>query len=194
MPTRMRLVGVGRPDAPLGRAQLVLAQVALGHPVELLVVRHDQVGVAREPQVGGGHALGLEHVDLGEEHGRVDDHAVADDRRDVRVEDPARHELDLEDLAVDHDGVARVVATLVAHDEGRLLGEVVGEPTLALVTPLGADDHRARHRGLLLREADALAPGRPGRRCEGRDTCHVGERLVGASGPRSCGYPAPEPR
>ena len=45
-----RLVGVGRADAALGRAELVLAEVALGHPVELLVVRHDQVRVARHAQ------------------------------------------------------------------------------------------------------------------------------------------------
>ena len=44
------LVGVGRADAPLGGAQLVLAQVALGQPVELVVVGHDQVGVAADQQ------------------------------------------------------------------------------------------------------------------------------------------------
>ena len=40
-----RLVGVGGPDPALGGPELVLAQVALGHTVELLVVRHDQVRV-----------------------------------------------------------------------------------------------------------------------------------------------------
>src|SRR3712207_8920396 len=50
-------------------------------------------------------ALALEHVDLGQQHGRVDDHAVADDRRDVVVEHTARDELQGEALTVDDDGV-----------------------------------------------------------------------------------------
>ena len=45
-----RLVGVGRADAPLGGPQLVLAQVPLGQPVQLVVVGHDQVGVAADQQ------------------------------------------------------------------------------------------------------------------------------------------------
>ena len=140
-----RLVGVGGADAALGGAQLVLAQAALGDAVELLVVRHDQVRVARELHARHVDALGREHVELGDQHRGVDHHAVADDRRDVRVEHAARHELEREDVVADHDAVARVVAALVADDVVGLLGEVVGEPTLALVTPLGADDHRAAH-------------------------------------------------
>ena len=90
--------------------------------------------------------LRLEHVELGDQHRGIDDHAVADHRRDVRVEHAARHELEREHLAVDHDAVAGVVAALVAHDELALLRQVVGEAALALVAPLGADDHRARHK------------------------------------------------
>ena len=47
-----RLVGVGRADAPLGGAELVRAEAALGEPVDLLVVREDQVGVAADLQRG----------------------------------------------------------------------------------------------------------------------------------------------
>src|SRR5262249_41207209 len=143
-----RLVGVCRPDAALGRAELVLPEVALGHAVELLVVRHDQVRVARHAQPSGVEALALEHVELFDEHRGVDDDAVADHGRHVVVEDPARDELEREHVTVDDDGVPGVVPTLVADDQLALLGEVVGEPALALVTPLGADDYRAGHRGL----------------------------------------------
>ena len=66
-------------------------------------------------------ALALEHVELGDQHRGIDDHAVADDRGDVRVEHAARHELQREHLAVDHDAVPRVVAALVADDEVALL-------------------------------------------------------------------------
>ena len=89
-----------------------------------------------------------ERVELLDEHRGVDHHAVADHRRDVRVEHAARHELEREHVVADDDAVAGVVAALVADHEVRLLREVVGESALAFVTPLGADDHRARHENL----------------------------------------------
>ena len=75
----------------------------------------------------------------------VDDHAVADHRRDVVVEHAARDQLEGERLAVDDDGVPGVVAALVAHDHRHLFGEEVGELALALVTPLGSDDDGGGH-------------------------------------------------
>ena len=45
-PDARGLVGVGGADAALGRPERVAPQEALGHPVELLVVRHDQVARA----------------------------------------------------------------------------------------------------------------------------------------------------
>ena len=126
-------------------AEHVLAQVPLGHAVELLVVRHDQVRVAHELEARGVDAAALELVELVDEHDRVDDDAVADDRRDVRVEDAARDELELEHLAVDDQGVAGVVAALVAHDHLAFLGEVVGELALALVTPVASEHDGSGH-------------------------------------------------
>jgi hypothetical protein len=143
------LVGVGGPDPPLGGAQLRLAQEPLGHPVQLEVVGHDQVGVAGERQAGRVDSLAGQHVQLGQEHGRVDHHAVADDRGDVGVEDPGGYELECERLPVGDDGVPGVVAALVADHHVHLVGQQVGEATLALVPPLGADDHRPRHRAAL---------------------------------------------
>src|SRR5262249_59718786 len=83
-----------------------------------------------------------------DEHGGIDDHAVADHRRHVVVQDAARDELEREHVAVHDDRVPGVVPALVADDQLALFGEIVGEPALALVTPLGADDHRAGHGGL----------------------------------------------
>jgi hypothetical protein len=144
-PDPQRLVGVRGADAALGRPELVLAQVPLGDAVELLVVRHDQMRVARHTQAAGVDALRCEHVELLDEHGRLDDDTVADDGRHVVVEDPAGNELQREHFAVDDDRVAGVVPALVADDQLALFGEVVGEPALALVAPLGPDDHRAGH-------------------------------------------------
>ena len=80
-----------------------------------------------------------------DERRRVDDDAVADHRRDVRVEHARRAQLELHGLVADHDRVARVVAALVADDHRDLLGEEVGRLALALVAPLEADDHRRGH-------------------------------------------------
>jgi hypothetical protein len=55
------------------------------------------------------------------------------------------NELQLEHLAVDDDGVPGVVAALIADAHRGFLGEEVGEAALALVAPLHADDHCARH-------------------------------------------------
>ena len=90
-------------------------------------------------------ALALERVELVQEHAGVDHDPVSDDRRDVFVEDPARHELESERLAVHDDGVTGVVAALVADDQVHLLGDEVGELPLSLVAPLRADHDRCRH-------------------------------------------------
>ena len=140
-----RLVGVGGADAALSGAERVLAEVALRHPVELLVVRHDQVRVAAHHQARRVDALVGEHVDLREEHLGVDHHAVPDDRGDVVVEHARGHQLECERLAADDDPVPGVVAALVAHDQVHLAGEEVGELALALIAPLGPDHHGCRH-------------------------------------------------
>ena len=119
--------------------------------VERLVVRHDQMGVARDLQRAAVDTLRLEGVHLLQQYTRVDHHPIADDRRDVVVEDPTGHELEGERLAVDHEGVARVVAALVADDHLHLLGDEVGELPLTFVTPLSTDDNGRGHGALLSR-------------------------------------------
>ena len=148
-PHPRRLVGVGRSDTALGGAQLVLAQIPLGQLIQLVVVRHDQMSVAADQEFPRIDALGRQGVHLGQQHGRIDHHAVTDDRGDVVVEDPARHQLKGEGLPVHDDGVAGVVATLIADDQLHLLGQEIGQLALALITPLGPDDDGCRHASLL---------------------------------------------
>ena len=143
------LVRVRRTDAAFGRTELVLAEVPLDEAVELLVVRQDQVGVARHPQPGTVDPTRLESVDLGQHDDRIDHDAVADDRSDVVVQDTGRDQLQGEGLAVDDEGVPRIVAALVADDQLHLLGDEVGEFPLALITPLGAHHDGRRHADLL---------------------------------------------
>ena len=178
----------------LGRAQRVLAEEALGHPVELLVVRHDQVGVAAHHQAAGVDALGGQGVELLEEDRRVHHDAVADDGGDVVVEDAARHQLERKSLAVDDDPVAGVVATLVAHHQIHVAGEEVGEPPFALVTPLGPDHHGCGHASLRSLVASDYAPLYPPRNGgpkwappDGRESVDTSPLapLAGAGAPRT---------
>ncbi len=140
-----RLVRVGRPDTPLGRPQPVLAQVTLRQGIDLLVVRHDQVGATRYDEAGAVHPPGFEGVDLVQQHLRLHHDAVADHRSDVGVQDAAREQLEGEALAVDHDPVAGIVAPLVPHDHLHLPGQQVGELSFALVAPLGAKEDGGGH-------------------------------------------------
>ena len=192
-----RPVGVGRADAAAGGAEAVLAEVALVQGIELLVVRQDQVRVARHLEPAAVDALGLEAIDLVEQHAGVDDHAVADDRHDVVVEHPARHELEGEGGAVDDERVPGVVATLVADDEPHLLREEIGDLPFALVTPLGADDDGGGHGGSAGEAGlrDLRNRGRSHRdldraqHLDGRDDRHRGggrggRRLLGHDGDR----------
>jgi hypothetical protein len=141
-----RLVGVRRTDPPLGGAEVGLAEPALDQQVELAVVGHDQVRVAADLDPGEGIETPRgEPVELLEQHRGVDDDPVGDHRGHVRVEDPAGDQVQLEHLVADDDGVAGVVATLVAHHEVGGVGEQVGRLALALVAPLGADDDGRGH-------------------------------------------------
>ena len=81
----------------------------------------------------------------------------------MRVQDAARHQLQLEGLTIDHEGVARVMSALVADDEMLIAGEQVGELALPLVTPLGSDDDGCWHGELL--KGTAWEPGNTTRLC-----------------------------
>ena len=165
------LVDVAGADAAAGGADLELAELLLGGAVQQQVVGHDQVGVAGDAQVVDRHAAAVQGLDLAEEDVRVDHHAVADDARLGLVEDAGGDEVQGEDLAVPHDGVAGVVAALIAHHHVGLLGQQVGDLALALVAPLGADHDGRRHvrSPSVLRWARApTAPAARGRRRGGR--------------------------
>ena len=146
------LVGVRRPDAAAGGADLVLAEEPLGHLVEGRVVAGDHVRVGADDQRRGVHAAGLERVDLAEERVGRDHDTVGDHRRAARREDAAGQQVGRELLAVDDDRVAGVVAAGradavvdVRPTTFTLGGEQVGRLALALVTPLGSEDHDCGH-------------------------------------------------
>ena len=116
--------------------------------VELLVVRHDQVGVAADTASRlQSTPLAVEHVDLVEQHAGSTTTPLPMTGVMCGYSTPLGTSWRAKRLAVDHDGVARVVTALVADDHVHLLGQEVGELALALVAPLGADDHGSGHAG-----------------------------------------------
>ena len=78
---------------------------------------------------------------------------------DPRVQHAARHELELEHLAVDDERVARVVAALVADAHRRFLGEIVGERGPCPRRPTGCRRSPRRARGLLVTLRDQRDSG-----------------------------------
>ena len=139
-PVRLRLVG--RSDAARGRADVGAAERLLPRAVEEGVGREDDVGAVGELQVLAHlDARGPEARDLGDEGPRVDDEAVADDVQDPLPADAGRDEAEGEVAVFELDGVAGVVAALVARDDVEGGGDQVDDLPLPLVAPLPPDDH-----------------------------------------------------
>jgi hypothetical protein len=141
------LVGVAGPDPAPGGADLELAELQFPGRIQLHVVGHDQVGVGGDAQPADVDAAVAQLLDLSGEDGRVDDDAVPDRAGLARVEDPRGDQVELEGLPVADDRVAGVVTALEADDEVRLLGEQVGDLSLALIAPLGSDYDYPGHGG-----------------------------------------------
>jgi hypothetical protein len=139
------LVGVGRADAAPGGADLALAEEAFRHLVDGDVVRRDDVGVAADQELGRVDAALVQPAQLGEQDRRVDDDAVADDRRAAGRQDSGREQVEGV-LLVAHDyRVAGVVAALVAHHIVDGTTEQVRRLSLAFVTPLSTEQHKCGH-------------------------------------------------
>src|SRR5206468_12442188 len=74
-----------------------------------------------------------------------DDDAIADQAPLARVEHARRHQVEHDRVVAAADAVPGVRAALVSGDDVGLLGQTIDDLSLALVAPLGAHDHRARH-------------------------------------------------
>ena len=147
-------VGVGRPDAATRGPHGRLGESGFHRSVQGDVVGHDHVGVLADANPVHLDAATREHVQFGDESGRVDHDPVADDRRDVRIQHTGRDEVELEDLLAEHDGVTGVVTALISDDGCDVGCQSIGCLAFALVSPLQADYHRGGH----LRIPFALAP------------------------------------
>ena len=139
------LVRVGWADATAGGADLVLAKEAFSHLVECAVVGRDDVCGLAHLEVGAIDAAGFQAVDLLEEHFRVHDHAVADHRGQVRVDDAGGQQVQGVRLIADHHAMARVVAAVEARDVIDLGADQIGSLAFTLVAPLSTNKNNSRH-------------------------------------------------
>ena len=98
------------------------------------------MSAVRDEQPVDRYATGFDLLHLLEQDPRVQDHAVADDAGGVGVEDSRRDQVETEFLAGADHGVPGVVAALRPDDHVGPLGEEVDDLTLALVSPLPADE------------------------------------------------------
>ena len=117
------LVGVARPDAAAGGADLELAELDLARLVQEHVIRHDQVRVCGDPQAARVDVASAQLIQLIGQHFRVDHDAVANHAELPGVQDPRRHQVELPRLTVADDRVSGVVAALEADDNVAALGE-----------------------------------------------------------------------
>ena len=139
-------VRVGGGDAAAGGAELLVRQTVLFQAVKQLVVRHADDGLVADLQVlrCDGDAALSQARDLVEHVLRINDHAGAEHVHGLVAQDAGRHEIEHELALVVDDGVAGVVAALIAHDDVVLLAEQVDHAALALVAPVDAYD-RCQH-------------------------------------------------
>ena len=141
------LVLIGRSNATAGGADLGLASRLLANQVEILMQRQDERGILGDQQALGADldALRAQLPDLGNQGPGIEHNAVADHRKLARPHDPRGKQRELVGDAVDHQGMARVVASLEPRDHIRPLREPVDDLAFALVAPLGAHDNHVSH-------------------------------------------------
>ena len=139
------LVRVGWADATAGGADLVLAKEAFSHLVEGAMVGRDDVCGLAHLEVGAIDAAGFQAVNLLEEHFRVHDHAVADHRGQVRVDNTGGQQVQGVRLIADHHAMARVVAAVEARDVIDLGADQIGSLAFTLVAPLSTNKNNSRH-------------------------------------------------
>ncbi len=96
-------------------------------------------------QSGAVHAAAFQAVNLLEQHFRINDDAVADNRGRVRADDAGRQQVQRIRFVADHHGVARIVAAVEAGNIVDLRADQIGSLALAFVSPLGTDQNNSRH-------------------------------------------------
>ena len=88
-----------------------------------------------------GYAFLFQLGDLAQQGIRCNYDAVADQALHAFAQHTRRDQVQDGFFAIDDQGVASVVATLVAHYGGSMFGQQINDLAFALITPLGAQDY-----------------------------------------------------
>ncbi len=139
-PDARRFVGVGRADAALSGAERTRAQLAFACAVERDVPRQQQVRGHVNLQTVGVQIgpVRVEFVHFARERTQVNHHARAQRAHHVRVKRARRNQVSADDPIAHGNGVAGIVAAVVAGHDTSLRRQFIGDVALALIAPLSA--------------------------------------------------------
>ena len=145
-PARDLVLVRGTDAAPRG-ADLALAAQPFAGEIDGFVIGHDHVRLFADAQlfVVDEMPSRLERLNFLDENLRIDDHAIADHAKFVRVQGARGHQVQDGFITVDDEGVAGVIATLKAHDDIGFIGKEIDNFSFTFITPLGADDCDVGH-------------------------------------------------
>ena len=136
------LVLVRRTDTAAGGADLAFRARRLAGLVQRHMVGQDQgAGRADAQALAHRHTLLFQLGDFPQQRIGRDHYAIADQALHVVTQDAGRDQVQHGLLTVDDQGMTGIVAALVTHDRSRLIGQQIDDLALALITPLGAQDH-----------------------------------------------------
>ena len=144
-------VGIDRRDAAQGRAVFLILQTGFLQTVERTMVREDDGGALGNFEIlrRNGHARVLQRLNFTAQALQIDHDAVAQHVYNARQADAGGDEMKGEFAVLIHDGVARVVAALIPHDAVEVPSDQVADLALALIAPLGSNQHCRAHELLL---------------------------------------------
>ena len=104
------------------------------------MVGHQQLGPVGDDELGGGHALADNALQLVYQLGHIQRHAVSDHIGHMGIEDARGEDMQCEAAKIIDNGMPRIGPALKADDHIGLLGQHIGDFALALIAPVGAYD------------------------------------------------------
>src|SRR5690242_3493837 len=106
------------------------------------MIRKDEMRAIADMQAAiHSYASFFERLDLGNQRCRIDTYACADHRLLPGPQDSAGNQLQNKPIFSNDDRMTRVMAAGAARDAVKRTSKIVNNLTLALVSPLRADDH-----------------------------------------------------
>ena len=136
------LVGIGRADAAPGGADIILAAGGFQGFIQRLVGGGDEMGGIGNAQAlrRSGDARLVENVHFIEQGARVDHHAIAQHGDHLRVDDAGWEQVQFENVRAHRNGVAGIIAAVIAGADICPGGEPVHDPAFSFVPPLGTNN------------------------------------------------------